>query len=118
MSTDNDKYATTESGSVEEDKALIMEMNQLISDAVQSAVLDNREQEPRKYLVYYDSHMKGRSLYLILTDKDNADNAARHIDKYLETANRASVVEVDLDAPVDEVPRYDSSESLYRDYWY
>ena len=100
------------------DKALILEMNQLITAEVESVTHDDGGQEPKQYLVYFDSPMNGRRLYLLTDDENQADAARRHIDKYFETRKLASVVVLDIDAMVDEVPKYASADALYQDLWW
>ncbi len=104
--------------SIAADKALILKANQLIAAGVTSADPDEAEQEPKQYLVYFDSPMKGRSLYLLTDDEYKAEAARSHIDSYYATRNLASVEVRGVDAPVDEMPRYATSDELYRDLWW
>lgn len=98
---------------IAEEKTLIMEMNQLIAEAVESAVPDEGEQKPKKYLIYFDSPIKGRRLYLVTHDEYVADRAKRHIGNYYGVRDNVSVDEIEPDTPVDEKPKYDSSDALY-----
>lgn len=103
---------------VAEEKALVMEMNQLISKAVVSAVPADGEQEAKKYLVYYVSPKEGRKLYLVTDDDYVADSAKRHIGMYYGLRDNVSVEEVEHDAAADEMPKYESSDALYQDLWW
>ncbi len=103
---------------IAEEKALIQKANQLITRAVESATGNEAEQEPGKYLVYFDSPMKGRRLYLVTDDEQVADSTRRHIGRYYDLPGRVSVEASEPDAPVDETPRYDSSDALYQDLWW
>lgn len=118
MPTDNDKSTTTESSSVEEEKALIMEMNQLITEAVESYVSGEGDQELKKYLIYFDSPVKGRRLYLVTDDEYIAGSTRHHIGNYYGLRDSVSVEAIEPDVPVDETPKYDSSDALYLDLWW
>lgn len=107
-----------EDTSTAENKDLTLEVNKLSTAAVESAAQGNSEKEPKQYLVYFDSPMKGRRLYLLTTDEYQADAAKRHIDKYFETCDRASIEVLDVGATVDEVPKYASSDVLYQGLWW
>ncbi len=117
MSGGEEKSAVTERNAEEEDKALILAMNRLITESTEAPV-DAHEQEEKKYLVYFDSPMNGRRLYLVTDDERGADSARRHIGKYFELGKNAFVVEVAADALIAETPKYDSSDALYRDLWW
>ena len=100
------------------EKALIMEMNQLITKAVESYTDNEDEKAPKKYLIYFNSPMRGRRLYLVTDDDNIADSTKRHIANYYGVRDKVSVEAIEQDAPLDEVPKYDSSDALYQDLWW